>query len=902
MKKVLVICPHFSTGGSPAVSVNKVELLKDQFEIKVIEYSFLSWQFVVHRNRMIELVGEGNFYSLNGNKKEMLMGIIQDFKPDVIAMEEFPEMFMDRECSDWLYSYPEKPYIIETTHDSSFNPHNKRYFPDEFVFVSAYSALKYSHLDIKTSIIEYPVDYILQDKYLSRELLGLSSEEKHVVIVGLFTQRKNQGYAFEIADKLKDYNIKFHFIGNQADNFAAYWKPLMENKPENCIIWGERADVSTFLSAADLFLFPSKGDRSNKELNPLVIKEAQNYSDLPKLIFNLDVYLNKYNNKNDFHFLTGDVDVDAQKVVELTKCEKLLPQKGNEIIIIGTYPNTTKREELTIECINNLKPLGRKIMLLSHYPVSADIQKLVDFYIYDEHNPLTHHSYYTHFYRDTDEYYAQVNINGLTDSNQSLAVLTNMYNGMKMAKNLGFDRAFYITFDVIVHRHDLEVINRSFKNVCVNKFAYLATLDTPFGKGIQTNGMTFDILWFMKTFADVRTPEEFNEECKRLNCHNFLEDYLIKAIQKSDYKVDDLIHNEHGTFLTKSGLGVSSNSEYYSILPIEDEPNSFMFYFFTYNQDERTIDFTFTPTKGGITTYVIDIKYRNEFKHKIIYNNDTTTITLHFKDSNKKSIKTEEFTISPDTIEKYKNTGIFKDKVRPKYNIKLVHLQTSLNDEREKQSRQDLFKVAHFGWEYVLHTNQPYVDLPPKFNCLRPDCVSMDLFDEDTIQRLGTALTPAHYGCYQAFKDAILGEFDESLDLLIVCEGDCKLDVPIEEFVRKVEDSIRIMKNNNIGYMSYGDRKTLEHGWDQSPVIKEIPNQDLLYITNHIIGLQCIAFPQNTRKWLQTTLRTHKWDAADMIMNEIFSKSPYYMGILKTRMTSQYSGYSLIDRTEKKFI
>ena len=82
-------------------------------------------------------------------------------------------------------------------------------------------------------------------------------------------------------------------------------------------------------------------------------------------------------------------------------------------------------------------------MLLSHYPVSADIQKLVDFYIYDEHNPLTHHSYYTHFYRDTDEYYAQVNINGLTDSNQSLAVLTNMYNGMKMAKNLGFDRAFY---------------------------------------------------------------------------------------------------------------------------------------------------------------------------------------------------------------------------------------------------------------------------------------------------------------------------------------------------------------------------------------------------------------------------------------------------------------------------
>ena len=42
---------------------------------------------------------------------------------------------------------------------------------------------------------------------------------------------------------------KFHFIGNQAPNFKNYWEPLMYNKPNNCIVWGERDDVYKFYQA-----------------------------------------------------------------------------------------------------------------------------------------------------------------------------------------------------------------------------------------------------------------------------------------------------------------------------------------------------------------------------------------------------------------------------------------------------------------------------------------------------------------------------------------------------------------------------------------------------------------------------------------------------------------------------
>ena len=126
MKKLLIITPHLSTGGAPQVTVNKVELLKDHFDVKVIEYSFLAWQFVVQRNKIIDLLGEGiNFHSLGENKFNELLQILQDFKPDIISMEEFPEMFMNEECADYLYD-AERPWkVVETTHDSSFNPKNK---------------------------------------------------------------------------------------------------------------------------------------------------------------------------------------------------------------------------------------------------------------------------------------------------------------------------------------------------------------------------------------------------------------------------------------------------------------------------------------------------------------------------------------------------------------------------------------------------------------------------------------------------------------------------------------------------------------------------------------------------------------------------------------------------------
>ncbi len=901
MKNLLIICPHLSTGGSGQVTANKIKLIKDNFNIKVVEYNFLSWIHVVQRNRIIELIGNDNFITLReGDKKNHMAQVFADFEPDVVSMEEIPEFFMPFDEAEFIYRKDRNYTILETTHDSSFPIKNKKFTPDKYVFVSPYSAFQFINTDVPIEVIEYPIDRKERSMKEKRDALSLEPEFKHIVIVGLFTPRKNQQYAFELAHKLKGYPVKFHFLGNMADNFKFYWQPLMEYKAQhelnNCIIWGEVSNIDDYIQASDMFLFPSKGDKNNKELNPIAIKEAMEY-DTHKLMYNLDVYCNKYNEYENVHFLSGDLNNDSSKIIEVLRLE--LERKVEEIIVIGTYPNLKERVRLTKECIERLKPLGRKIMLVSHYPVDEDIQRMCDYYIYDAHNPLTHQSYYTRFFNYTNDYDAEVNINGLKNTNQSLTVLTNLFNAFKAAKSYGFKRLFYTTFDVLVHESDLNEIEISFKNINQTHKAYFGAVNTPFGHGVETTAMTFDVDYFLEVFDDVRTEAEYNSICEKIGSQNFLEDYMIKKLKVRDIQDYITIHDVAQTFIRNSGRGVSSNSEYYSILPIMGKTNEYMFYFYTYNIDDRKIELEIKEGDNQLHKNIFEINKSREFKQAFKFNGVPISVLLNFYDGDK-IYKKETFEINSYNLDKYQRTGHFKFKnIKPK--IKLVHLQITNDDQRQKDSRASLQKVQDYGWQYVLHTNLPYTDLPPKHNCIRPLCVSNELYNDTKIQEVGTALTPAHYGCYEAFKNAILSEFTDDIDFLMVCEGDCIIEVPISDFIQKVESSCEHINNNNIGYMSYGDKDTLEHGWRQSNVIEEIPNQDLMYITNHIIGLQSIMFPKFVRGYLKNTLLNHKWDAADLYFNIIFSGSSYKMGIVHNRLTTQADGLSTIDNTYKTF-
>ena len=129
--------------------------------------------------------------------------------------------------------------------------------------------------------------------------------------------------------------------------------------------------------------------------------------------------------------------------------------------------------------------------------------------------------------------------------------------------------------------------------------------------------------------------------------------------------------------------------------------------------------------------------------------------------------------------------------------------------------------------------------------------------------------------------------------------GDCLIETDITVFTAVVEASCQTILDHSIGYMSFGDKALLENGWVQSPVIEEV--NDSLYITNNIIGIQCIMFPIGVANYLKGQFRTHKWDAADYFFNIVMRNSGMKMGIVHERLTTQADGFSLIDKTNKTF-
>ena len=329
--KLLYLTPHLSTGGMPQFVLKRIESLqkyKDELEIFLIEYSQFSDTYVVQRNKIIELLDVGHFFTLGGTtqteKKNELLLILKDLKIDIIHTEEIPEAFesfnkIPLSILNGLYDNDRTWKIVETCHNVWFDPINKKFHPDAYSFVTPYhfktfnseSCYKELHLypyEDKVKPISDELEIYYNDhrvpllkKISERQKLGLDPLKTHILNVGLWTQGKNQNEGIEVARLLEKTNpdLHFHFIGNQAPNFENYWEPIMNNLPNNVTVWGERKDVDKFMESCDVLMF-----NSTWECNPLVVRESINYGmkiltrNLPQYLGMFDKYITPIQNEN----------------------------------------------------------------------------------------------------------------------------------------------------------------------------------------------------------------------------------------------------------------------------------------------------------------------------------------------------------------------------------------------------------------------------------------------------------------------------------------------------------------------------------------------------------------------------------------------------------------------------
>jgi len=311
-KKLLYVTPHLSTGGMPQYLLKQIQHFIKDYEIQVVEIHNHSDIFVVQKNKIKELA---ILHTLGEDKTEIL-SIIESESPDIIHFTEVPEHYIGEHILEKIFDNSNRSYdIVVSTHGSLTEPNKIKYHPDRYVLVSEWSRRKFEHLEIDTKVWEYPIEDYQYDKNEAKEELGFEKDWKHVLMVGLFTKGKNQAEIFKVARHLEKYKIKFHFVGNQAQNFQGYWMPLMRTKPSNCIVWGERTDVDKFYKASDMFYFSS-----TLELNPLSVKEALSYK-LPCIFRKLHTYLDTYDNMDLVTYINGDIGKTKRIILETLQPE-----------------------------------------------------------------------------------------------------------------------------------------------------------------------------------------------------------------------------------------------------------------------------------------------------------------------------------------------------------------------------------------------------------------------------------------------------------------------------------------------------------------------------------------------------------------------------------------------------
>jgi len=268
------------------------------------------------------------------------------------------------------------------------------------------------------------------------------------------------------------------------------------------------------------------------------------------------------------------------------------------IFIVGAFTPTIEKEILLVKCIKKLKEFNIPILLVSHLPISIEITKLVDYYIFDSKNELLTLNRYPEFnlnnlrWIQTDKYF----IKNYVKFHHDYAALTLIKNGVILSKTLGKKKIHYFDYDCIIDTY---------------QYSQTFLID------IDNYDVVFGFLFSMK----IELAEEiFVNNVTTLENHfsqiNWrFEDFLINNIKKytNSYKVSDYIDNDK-TINTEAAwlrAGINRNGEYFELYLCVNSDNLYLCLFSTSNNCT-------TPTSGLIynntTTsknILLEIKYHN---------------------------------------------------------------------------------------------------------------------------------------------------------------------------------------------------------------------------------------------------------------------------------------------------
>jgi autotransporter strand-loop-strand O-heptosyltransferase len=125
----------------------------------------------------------------------------------------------------------------------------------------------------------------------------------------------------------------------------------------------------------------------------------------------------------------------------------------NDIFVVDTWPNTPEKETDLVECIKKLREFaGIPILLVSHYAIKPEIQKLVDYYLYDKENPLLLNSEFEEYSVASGRWSSTGNarIDTEMEYHHDYAIWRSMTHAFNFCKYLGKKTIHFMEYDNLI--------------------------------------------------------------------------------------------------------------------------------------------------------------------------------------------------------------------------------------------------------------------------------------------------------------------------------------------------------------------------------------------------------------------------------------------------------------------
>jgi len=507
---------------------------------------------------------------------------------------------------------------------------------------------------------------------------------------------------------------------------------------------------------------------------------------------------------------------------------------------------------------------------------------MVDYVFYDSNNILTKHTFYSSFNFYTDLYDTYLNLKGEgNDRYHGPACYTSFRNPATFAKNLGINKLHFVNYDYILKDEDY-----------INYISeILNTNDTFFGEFEAQEGKCYYTYFFSATpnailrqTPDIQSAQAYDNLMVTCGSEsNGIENmyyHLFKDYPNNHIEPREKFESDAEKYFDFEDY---SMVEYYTILPT-DVPGRFCPWITISNAKEsKLIQYTVERNGEIIIDRNLEVTGKYYFWDMVPYSlDDNTIVKFHITDLNTGDfIKEHVFNLNKDYfLNKMPNNGSFKWKGdRTNYEsdqkIKIVHLLTQPEEEREQRSIESISKLGEYdGIEYTQVINTPYTDLPPKDTCNRPNDVQL----EPGYYKLA----PGHYGCFKAHTDAILSCPPDNNTTYLFFECDALLLTDHNEFVNKLKEAIKISQEKDYTFFSFA------HNY-------ETFNE---YETHIDAGMFTDAHAYLIRgskiHEVHSKINNSKWDAFDLWVTNNFRQEP--KGFYKEPLVFQAKGYSLIDK------